>query len=80
MVAKTKNGQERTQQVAKLQLDLALHVARSVGKPGSSVLIFVAGMAEIVELSDKFEALNEGGGGGGVTYKVKRRRRRRRGG
>jgi hypothetical protein len=43
-----------------------------VGRPGSAVLIFVAGMAEIVDLVDKFEALNESAASsGGTTYKVR---------
>jgi ATP-dependent RNA helicase DHX29 len=67
----TAAGGDRSAQSAKLQLDLALHVARTVGRPGSAVLIFVAGMAEIVDLVDKFEALNESAASsGGTTYKV----------
>jgi len=68
---RTKSGQDRSSHVAKLQVELAVHVVRTVGKPGSSVLVFVSGMGEIVELSDRFEALNEGAGSGGVTYKEK---------
>jgi len=68
----TESGGDRTNQSAKVQLDLALHIARTVGRPGSAVLIFVAGMAEIVDLVDKFETLNESSAssGSGTTYKV----------
>jgi len=69
--------QDRSPQIAKAQAELAVHVTRFVGRPGSSVLIFVAGMAEIVDLVDRFEALNEsamngtgGGGGKKVLYKI----------
>jgi HrpA-like RNA helicase len=68
----TESGGDRNNQSAKIQLDLALHIARTVGRPGSAVLIFVAGMAEIVDLVDKFETLNESSAnsGNGTTYKV----------
>ena len=71
LVELTTRGPERSPTAAKLQADLAVHITRSVGRPGSSVLIFVSGMGEIIDLVDRFEKLNEGEGGGeGVTYKV----------
>ena len=44
-----------------LQIELAVSVIVSVGRPESAVLIFVPGMAEILDLSEKLEAVSAGG-------------------
>lgn len=50
-----------------MQDNLAVHVARAVGSPGSAVLIFVPGMASILSLMDSFETLKSTD----VEYKVR---------
>ena len=72
LASMTCGGADRSSSAAKLQAELAVHVTRSVGRPGSSVLIFVSGMGEIVDLVDRFEKLNESagyssGGSGGAA-------------
>ena len=53
-------------QVLSLQTNLAVQVARAVGSPGSAVLIFVPGMATILEIMNLFELISSAD----VTYKV----------
>ena len=49
-----------------MQTNLAVQVARAVGSPGSAVLIFVPGMATILEIMNLFELISSAD----VTYKV----------
>lgn len=50
-----------------MQTNLAVQVARAVGSPGSAVLIFVPGMAAILEIMNLFELISSAD----VTYKVR---------
>lgn len=54
-------------QVLSLQTNLAVQVSRAVGSPGSAVLIFVPGMATILEVMNLFELISSAD----VTYKVR---------
>ncbi|CAM9805903.1 unnamed protein product, partial [Pylaiella littoralis] len=55
-----------TSKVHSLQTNLAVQVARAIGSPGSAVLIFVPGMATILEIMNLFELISSAD----VTYKV----------
>ena len=55
------------------QADLAVAIVTSVGTPTSAILIFVPGMAEILDLSEKLEAVSFGGKRAGtspLTYRA----------
>ena len=50
------------------QHKVVAEIVRAVGVAGSSVLVFVAGMADILELTEKVDALNVTGRARGLTY------------
>ncbi|KAH8071535.1 hypothetical protein JL720_11420 [Aureococcus anophagefferens] len=50
------------------QHKVVAEIVRAVGTAGSSVLVFVAGMADILELTEKVDALNVTGRARGLTY------------
>jgi hypothetical protein len=52
--------------VTNMQIEGSVQLVREIGKNGTSILIFVAGMAEIVEVCSRLEALQ----GGNKRYKV----------
>ncbi|KAJ8599386.1 hypothetical protein CTAYLR_007029 [Chrysophaeum taylorii] len=58
--ASTKPGDAVSSQVARLQLDLAVAIVDRVGTAASSILVFVAGMNDIVELTDRISRLDDG--------------------
>ena len=60
IVKQTTDGKPRSPTVAKLQNELAVAITRHVGRPGSSVLVFVSGMADILDLTERFENLKDG--------------------
>jgi len=51
----TGSGKPPSNQISALQYTQAVQISRQVGYPGSSVLIFVSGMADIMELTERFE-------------------------
>ncbi len=57
LIKGTQRGQELGTTLKKVQYEMAVQVTRVVGLPGSSVLIFVSGMLDILELIDRFEKL-----------------------
>jgi HrpA-like RNA helicase len=66
LASKTCKGADRSQQVTNLQIEAAVQIVREIGEPGTSMLIFVSGMAEIVEICGRFENLQ----GGVKKYKI----------
>ena len=46
------------QNTTKAQIEMAVNIARTVGKKGRSVLIFVSGIFEIGEITTPFEAIS----------------------
>ncbi len=53
----TRCGQELGMTLKKVQYDMTVQITMVVGLPGSSVLIFVSGMSDILELIERFDKL-----------------------
>ncbi len=57
LIKGTRYGQKLSRELMTVQYEMAVQVTKAVGIPGSSVLIFVSGMSDILELTDRFERL-----------------------
>ncbi len=53
----TQCGQELGMTLKKVQYEMTVQITKVVGLPGSSVLVFVSGMSDILELVERFEKL-----------------------